>query len=258
MAKELIEPMEFFKIDKLSDDVYALGINVVLKFNVSLSKSSNGTRYHFHKEFEYPSRSDDIPSLVTIRRSFDYYLSIESTQKDSNGNKIFIRIGPAEFLMFKKGLEIAVSWFNDSKYKNLYAKNKGELIMLPPIPDYTISNLPMGKYIELAPTIVEKGMANDDKFPGVRLVLGDSNDVVNMTLEKFMGLYYIVSTFNMYQCAIELINYLERPEFGTNRITLGQNHQMQISEPKPNNVSGIEGRFVTPKNSKDKMKMLEG
>ena len=51
MAQELIEPMEFFKIDKVSDDVYAIGPNVILKFNVSLSKTSQGKRYHFHKEY---------------------------------------------------------------------------------------------------------------------------------------------------------------------------------------------------------------
>ena len=28
--KELIEPMEFFKIDKISDDVYASGPNIIL------------------------------------------------------------------------------------------------------------------------------------------------------------------------------------------------------------------------------------
>ena len=102
MAQELIEPMEFFKIDKVSDDVYAIGPNVILKFNVSLSKTSQGKRYHFHKEYEYPSKDIKNQNLVTIKRSFDYYLSIENMQKDSNGNKLFIRIGPQEYMLFKK------------------------------------------------------------------------------------------------------------------------------------------------------------
>lgn len=258
--KELIEPMEFFKIDKICDDVYTMSINVVLKFNVSLSKTSNGKRYHFHKEFEYPSKSDDVPSLVTIKRSFDYYLSIESIQKDNAGNKIFIRIGPSEFIMFRKGLETAISWFTDSKFKNLYAKNKGQLIMMPPIPSFTIPRLPMNKYIEISPTIIDRGMANEDKEPGIQMILGNETDIINMTLDRLMGLYYIISCFNMYQSAIELINYIDRPPFGTNRYVINQpNHTMSFSDSAPKSkTAGVEGRFVTPKHKKQSIETLEG
>ena len=75
--KEL-DPTEYFKVDKISDDVYALGPNVILKFNVSLSKTSNnGTRHHFHKEYEYKPNGSPT-TVVTIKRSFGYYLPFES------------------------------------------------------------------------------------------------------------------------------------------------------------------------------------
>ena len=45
----LIDPMEFTKYDKISDDVYALGPNTVLRFNVSLSKiTSDGKNLNIH------------------------------------------------------------------------------------------------------------------------------------------------------------------------------------------------------------------
>ena len=260
MAKdrELIEPMEFFKIDKVSDDVYALGPNVILKFNVSLSKISNGKRHHFHKEYEYSSRGiPEQPTLVTIKRSFDYYLSIENMQKDSNGNKAFIRIGPQEYMLFKRGLEEAISWFTDKKWSKLFAHNNGKLILVSPIPEFDIPNLPMQKYIHISPVIIDKGIANADKEPGVRFVLGDESNFVDMNLDRLMGLYYIISCFNMYQAALSIVNYVERPEFGTNRFIMKTEFSIpDKQEDIRQGVSGItSGRVVDCKRN---ISSLEG
>lgn len=252
MAQELIEPMEFFKIDKISDDVYSIGPNVVLKFNVSLSKISNGKRYHFHKEFEYPSKGiNEQSSLVTIKRSFDYYLSIENVQKDEKGNKLFIRIGPQEYMLLKRGLEEAISWFTDSKYSKLFARDRGKLIIVAPVPEFKIPNLPMQKSIEFIPTIIDHGISNDDKEPGIRISFG-SQSYIDINLDRLMGLYYIISCFNMYQCALEMINYIQRPEFGTNRFVMEQQHiTPNIDSNIKHGTSGIEGRFVTPKTTEN-------
>lgn len=258
MAQKLIEPMEFFKIDKVSDDVYAIGPNVILRFNVSLSKVSGGKRYHFYKEYEYPSRGISEPSsLVTIKRSFDFYLSIENMQKDNNGNKVFIRIGPQEYMLFKRGLEETISWFTDAKYAKLFAYDKGKLILVAPIPEFKIPNLPMQKYIEFRPIIIEKGIANADKEPGVRIELGDPSSYIDINLDRLMGLYYIISCFNMYQAALSIVNYIERPEFGTNRFNIESQYTVTAPEEKTG-VSGIEGRVVTPKGTKNNISALEG
>lgn len=259
MAKELIEPMEFFKIDKISDDVYVIGPNVILKFNVSLSKISNGKRYYFHKEYEYPTRGiPEMPTAVSIKRSFDYYLSIETIQKDINGSKLFIRIGPQEYIMVKQGLEAAISWFTDTAYKNLFATNKGELILTSPIPEFNIGNLPMGKYIHIMPIIIDRGIANADKSPGIRLTLNDSSTFVDITLDRLMGLYYTISCFNMYQAALLLLNYLQRPEIGTGRMMInGEPRSMPMIEER-SGADGVEGRFVAPRGMKNNIELLEG
>ena len=256
----MFEPMEFFKIDKISDDVYAIGPNIVLKFNVSLSKVNNGKRYHFHKEYEYPSKGiPDQQSLVTIKRSFDYYLSIENMQKDNNGNKLFIRIGAQEYMLFKKGLEDSIAWFTDSKYSKLFARDKGKLILTSPIPEIRLSHLPMDKYININPVIVDRGIANDDKEPGIRLTFGDANSssYVDITLDRMMGLYYTISCFNMYQAALIMINYIQRPEFGTNRFVLEPQRQVPKDDVRYGS-SGIDGRYVTPEGTKDNINILEG
>lgn len=256
-----IDINEFEKVDKISDEVYSLGLNFSLRMNVSLSKVSNDKRYHFHKEYEYPSKVQGVDSLVTIKRSFDYYLSIEgSINKSGNlSDKIFIRIGPTEYYAIKKGLDQAIKWFTDSKYNKLYARNKGELIMMPPIPDYTIQSLPMNRYITIAPIVIDRGMANADKIPGVRMYFNE-NAYTELTVDRLMGFHYTFSSFNMYQAAIEMINYLGRPDFGFNRFTIGK---QQVSKPNlfdlppKSGGEGIQDRFVTPKNKKRSIEELE-
>ena len=59
----MIDPMEFPIYDKVSDDIFVIGPNAILKFNVSLSKILNdGRRFHFYKEFKYPSKANDYLS----------------------------------------------------------------------------------------------------------------------------------------------------------------------------------------------------
>ena len=205
-----IEPMEFMKYDKVSDDVYTIGPNVVLRFNVSLSKITNDNkRYHFYKEFEYNTRAQGIDSLVTVKRTFDYYLSIENVQKDKEtDDKAFIRIGASDYYRFKGQLDNVYEWFTNKKYKNLFMKDKGKLILTSPVPDSTVGGYPQNKYIRFIPTIIDKNEGNDKMQPGVQMDLSSYNNSVVMTFDRFMGLYYIICNFNMYQSAQNLVGYL--------------------------------------------------
>lgn len=250
--KELIEVMEFDKIDKISDDVYNLGSNLILRFNVILTTRpvNSQQKRSYHKEFEYTNRFQE--KSVTIRRSFDYYLSLENVIKDSGtGEKMFIRIGLGEFFLFKQVLEQAASWFSDPKYNKLFAKDKkGNLKLAEPIPDTILKDLPMDRSLRFTPCVIEKGMSVDDQRFGIRIYYSDDyNGYADVEIGKFMGLVYLISTFNMYQCALELVNYIGRPEFGYNRIDLDVTNGSSYAF-KPNNtynqdeekITGIKGR----------------
>lgn len=243
------EPIKFFEVDKISDDVFVISSNAVLKFNVALSKINGGKRYHFHKEFEYPVEGlPEVKSLATIRRTFDYYLSLENPMKDSKGNKAFIRIGPNEYFLLKKALEEVIAWFTDKKYENLFATYNGKLVLTTPTPSKRINSLPMQKYIEFIPIIIDKGIANADKEPGVRMFLSSPDNYTDFGIDRLMGFYYSVSTFNMYLTATNLINYLGRPELGTNRISLSTGGRTFTEQPE-HKANSVEGRFVKGLNS---------
>ena len=209
---------EYLKADKITDDVYVISSNLILRFNVSLSKTANSKRYHFHNEYEYDAAHLQTGnSLVTVKRSFDYYLSIENMKKDENGNKLFVRIGVQEFLRLRQALERVVAWFTNKDYDRLFMTSKGKLIVTSPAPYEEITALPMQKSICITPVVIEYGVANADRCPGVRMAFGNEC-YADINLEKLMGLYYTLSCFNMYQSAQLMLNYIGRPEFGVNRI----------------------------------------
>lgn len=250
---------EYMKADRITDDVFVLSPAMVLKFNVSLSKIVAGKRYHYHSEYEYTSSAMN-QQMVSIKRSFDYYLSFEAHKKDDNGNKCFVRIGPQEYLILKRNLEEVETWFTSKKYKNLYVRDNGKLIMTAPIPKTEAVCLPMKKFIIFTPCIIDRGIANADKEPGVSINFNDEV-TVNINLDKFMGMKYLIDCFNMYQAAIILLNYNGKPPYGTNRTIMSTSpttNTSQESQPLVMPSSGINGRQITPKGIKNNISLLEG
>lgn len=202
--------------DKLVDDVYFMGKNTMLKFTVSLSSEYKGDREYFHKEYEYDSKYPSQKTLVTLKRHFDYYLSIESIVK-IDGVKTFIRIGVSEILLFKGFIKDLLSWFTAKEYENLFARRGKNIIMLGRPEPRTLNNLPMGKYLSAEPMVFSS--EDDSQYTGVRIYLSSDISYVDMTVDRLGGLYYTISTFNMYNSAQNMLNYLGRPENGTNLTT---------------------------------------
>lgn len=246
----MIDPMEFIKYDKVTDDVFILGPNVVLRFNVSLSKiTPEGKRYHFYKEFEYPSKAHDGSTLVVIKRSYDYYLSIENVQKDRSGDKVFIRIGTQDFYRFKCQIDKAVSWFTDPQYQGLYVKSHGKLTLTGNIPESLVGGYPQGKFIRIVPTVIDKGEGKDRLEQGVEVDLSDYENYVLINLDKLFNLQFFLSTFNMYMAGQNLVNYLGSYS-GVNRFSIadsgstGKVFRVDTSSPT---VEGINDRKIGSK-----------
>lgn len=242
--EELIEPIEFFQYDKIADDVYVMGMNATLKFNVSLSyKNANKERCSFHREFG--RRTANNEELITIRRSFDYYLSIENIQKPENCEKAWIRIGPPEYILLSEKLGEVTKWFTDDKYQKLFSIANNKLTLVGPYPEICIENLPMGKYIKIEPAIIEYG--NGSQAPGVAMYLSNPNNCIMLNVDKFMGLYYSIKSFNMYQSAQMMLNYVERPEYGFNIVRFDNDNSTGYVPPAPmTKTNTINGRRVKP------------
>lgn len=216
MPSSLIDPLAYAAYEKITDDLYWLSSSLLLKFNVILAHydRESGRRTIFHREYKYPSeKGGNRIAIKTIRRSFDFYLSLETYSKEDN-SKIFIPIKVQDILSVRIGLQNVFDWFNDKQYEGLYVTKNGKLMMTSPSPSYIISQLPGGAYIEFKPIIIERSTGIDDKEPGIFMGLSDSFGI-RLTLNRFMGFKYIIDTINMYESAQLMINYLGRPEFGS-------------------------------------------
>ena len=198
--------------DRISDDLCYLSNNVILKMNVSLSRNTdNYGRVHYHKEFEYISKYNE--PLITVRRSFDYYLSIENIKASETGEKEFIRIGINDIILLRDTLKKATRWFTDKEFENLFVRKDGRIVMYGrPEPIY-MSGLAMQKSLIFEPVVINY---NEDYDIGVRIYLSSINNYADMRLNNFMGFVYLINSINLYESAQLLINYLQRPEFGTN------------------------------------------
>lgn len=209
-----------FNYEKITDDLCIIGINAILRFNVSLgNKTIDGKKRIFHSEFEYKSdKYINMNSCSSIRRTFDYFLSIENMRVTEKGIKEFIMIRIQDILYVREQFELATKWFRDSKYENLFAMSKGKLVMLGKVEPIKILGLPMGKSLMMEPIIIS--FDDNNQTTGVRLYLSSLDNYVDITVDKFMGIVYLLCSINMYESAQLLLNYIQRPELGTNSFNM--------------------------------------
>ncbi|MGL5751502.1 MAG: hypothetical protein ACRCXT_13295 [Paraclostridium sp.] len=211
MANKLYKQIDY---EKLSDDLMILGPNVVLRFNVVLAKAlPDGTRSFFHKDYEYnASKYTNVKSLVTMRRSFDYYISIENFRNNESGFKEFIMIRVSDILYVREQLKLAARWFRDIEFQELFAKKGNDIIIYKRVEPIGIYGLTSDKYIIMEPVVIK--YPNDTCVTGIRMYISSKNQYIDISADKFMGLIYIIDSINMYESAQLLINYLGSPELG--------------------------------------------
>lgn len=240
----------FNKYDKIVDDITLLGYNVILRFNVILSKPlKDGKRYHFHQEYEYDSNKYiDNNRLVTLRRNFDYYLSIENIRENENGIKEFIQIRPKDMIGLLANLHRVSEWFN---MNDVFAYNKENKLILYKHQNPIIIYLSMDKYIKFEPIIVK--YTNIEKI-GVRLYLSSEEHYADIDVDKFMEFMYFMNTFNMYQSAQLMINYLGMPDYGTNRHSFDYVNNYVTDEENNGFVSAPNNNRKIETNVKKKQK----
>ncbi len=99
--------------EKISDTVMIVGYNMALKMNVNLYiYPDKYGRTSYHQEYEYylPKAQQKV---FSIKRNFDYYLSIENLRSLPNQEKDFIRISIQEMPLLIYTLEQASKWITD-------------------------------------------------------------------------------------------------------------------------------------------------
>lgn len=234
------EPFQIIKFEKISDGIINIGRNLEIRICANLAKNYNGTRYFFYKEYEYFLNGS---KHVSVKRGFDYYISIEETVKPKERDKVFIRIGPSEYYGFMRIIQGAMEWFTNKKYQKLYARNGAELVFTTSsIPTEVLSNLPMGITITLSPDIMDNGK---EFKPSIHMLVETKGEMIDFyfTVDNLFGIYGALVNYNMFMSAQTMVSSLGIP-LGTNRVDLQDDSN---SNPLPQTIptqNSINGRVI--------------
>lgn len=209
----IYDPIQY---DKISDDIMFLGRSAILRMNVALSKKrrSDEMREFFYNEYEYGGAYN---RNVMVRRSFDYYLSVDSLIKLSPSMKEKVIIGLEDMYSFKAAIDTAISWFRDPEHKGLFVFVSGEMKLTAPIPNVMLNNLRFGKWLRIEPAV-----SYESNYPeqGVRIYINNDEMYTTFGLDTLFALDYILKSINIFNAAQLMVASLNIP-MGTNRSVIG-------------------------------------
>lgn len=215
--------MEFRDYNKITDTVIQLGPRAALKVNVVLSNLGINKDRSFHSEVE-------TVSGIKINRQFNYFLTIEKSCDEYYAS---IMIRPQDMILLQERLnQIEHEWLRDSK---VFAIKNKKLVVLKTQP-VIVPGLAADKYLQFDPIICQF----DESSPlsmGVRITLGDPDQFIDIDTDRFYALLYSVSTLPLFQVAQNMVNYLGRPEFGTNLFIMEEYTVKHEKLPKAHTVS---------------------
>lgn len=214
--------------DRIVDKVMWLGAGATLNFNIDLyytRKTISGQRNkeNFHREVIYKV---DNQYKVKILRDFTYYFTIELNNKNIK-DKAIIGVNNIYFIIFN--LKNIIKWFiGENGINNTFAKRSdGTLFVCSKIDPIRI-NLAFDSYIEFKPAV---DFINGYESIGAQVFLNNNNSNFFMSSDTIFSLYHMLSTSNMYMMAQNMLNYIGRPEYGTNsyNIPSAMNYENNIS-----------------------------
>ena len=235
---------EIYEYEKVVDNIYWLGYNIILNFSVVLGKAYEGNRKSYHQEYPYTSNKyKDQKGLITVKRNYDYFLTIENV-KAVNEVKEYIIIGIPDFPYFRQKIFEASNWLSNSK---IFRYKENNIFMIGSVEPIVINFVAWNKTITLEPIV----MKNEQNLncAGIRITLGQNRDnFCDMSVDRFMGLVYIIESFNMPMAAMNILSYMGKPE----KVDIPpENHSTGPKNRKIKQPNGRPGRFVGVNNIDD-------
>lgn len=228
----------YIDYDRISDDLYFLGggERLILRMNVSLARrkdKDDASRRHFYNEYSYDSKYNDKGQVVSIRRSYDYYITLESLENKMSG----VMIRAQDMILLRSRLAEVLTWFST----DVFIIRKGKMMVNKRPNPIIIDGFPEKKSISFEPIVIDWEDGNQSM--GVRITLSGSV-FSDITIDKFYGFVYIINSINMVQSAQAMLAFMGMPEYGTNRYDIDWQYN-DSEKPEPKEV--IKERKFKPK-----------
>lgn len=219
-----------------------LGLNGVLKINVVMYRKAFNKLEHMYKEYEYYS-DEHHQNMLSMQLNYDYFLSIENQYEDKEvGGKGFLSMRYAELYIFKTLIDTSIAWFIEERFNNLFYIKDGKLQINKSIATtYNVA-------INTSTTISTEPVVINDNYKGtttgIRLVFTSASHSIDIDTDTLFGFKMFLDNCDMYIMAQNLVNFVNRPKPGTNRMNMNP-VQSQVNNKIINNWGkGISGRQI--------------
>lgn len=190
--------------------IFYLDRNYTMNFTVELEKNERS----YHSEFGYHQK--DGKFSVGIYRTINYYLSIESWQKDQSGNRNDIRVNQDNFYQFLIATRAAMNWLISKDNASLFIRTKdGNIAINHAVEPIIVNGIYDNTKLELSPAVFTNPN-NGIQEAGIFIYINNASEPIFLSAKRFVNFQYFIENFNMYNTAQNMINYLGRPENGTN------------------------------------------
>jgi len=222
-------------IETIEKDIYNPCKGLKLKHVVTLgSKDKNNGRKEEYYIYQYKSEKYiNKNKLCRLKCSSSEYLVLEPSRNQDLDISFYMSY--KHIFAFKKFLKACIKWFED--YDDIIIETKDDIIFnskydnLMEISDPFLNEMKL----KAIPDLVE-----DDEYYSEGIILYLSQSVYfTMTLMELESLYDFLSTFNLYQSTLTLIEYynslMNRPDVeftAKNSSGIAQRHHMIRSIPQ--------------------------
>ena len=188
--------------ERISDTVMWFSADWCLKFNVSLAKKdSKGRRNFFYKEWKYDSKYADTGDVISVKRDFRCFLTIDNIRERNNRNSIMIERG--DLPMLRSKVNEAASWLTSESNKVFKYVGDRDNKKLQIMSDVSCDmNVGDRSAIRFEPVVLT--FENSAQEPGIRMSIGDTRNYFDIRLTVWMEFYEFLRTFDMYTagCAV--------------------------------------------------------
>lgn len=225
----------------MNDIIYTINEDIKVVFHTVASFTNNNTNKTYSNCTEFKINSNQTCNTM-IRRNISYYLFIDDKR---SGRTEKICIYPEHmFTLLDIFQQAKQAWFGVGT-NHIYAYLDNRLTIISD--ESLFIKLPLDKVIKIAPGVMKKESGD---CPCVDLYL-NSPEVVQISIDTFNGLFYVLSTLDMLNYANTSLTFMMLRNEPVNRIDYSNSSNNQVSTSDSSTASGSIGRtFNVNNNSK--------
>ena len=213
----------FNDYERVQDILMFLNKEWKICFNVSLSnKDKNGDRKFFYSEYQYQSKYVNQGKVISVKRNFKTYITIEQIGNFQNS----IIINRSDMPILRNVVTEAVSWLTNTKVFGLDKEKKIQILSEVS----SQCNIGSNHAVKFEPVLLPD--AYNVLQPAVRMYVNDERNYIDIEAKDFYSFYELLRTFDFYNsgCAVIASLPMTQDDTAINRSDIEQEFTRQAED----------------------------